>query len=55
MRTATGLQVGALIIGRSGADRACIALADILEQSHYRFAPPPLAHPQSDLSSDSGD
>ncbi|HHT0369216.1 TPA: amidase [Raoultella planticola] len=54
MRTAAGLPVGAQIIGRSGADRACIALAEILEQYHYRFTPPPLAHSHSDLSSDSG-
>ncbi len=40
-RTAEGLPVGAQIIGRSGADRACIALAETLEQHYYRFTPPP--------------
>lgn len=55
MRTATGLPVGAQIIGRSGADRACIALAEILEQHHYRFTPPPLDNPQSCGLSAGGD
>ncbi|QKJ86887.1 amidase [Paramixta manurensis] len=55
MRTATGLPVGAQIIGRSGADRACIALAEILEHHHYRFAPPPLDAAQSGLSSGADD
>ncbi len=37
----SGLPIGAQIIGRLGADRACIALADILEKNHHGFAIPP--------------
>ena len=36
-----GLPIGAQIIGGFGADRACIALAGILERNHYRFTAPP--------------
>jgi amidase len=36
-----GLPVGAQIIGRFGADRPCIALAQHLERHHHAFAIPP--------------
>lgn len=37
-----GLPVGAQLIGRFGADRTCMALAQHLERHHYGFAIPPL-------------
>jgi amidase len=40
-----GLPIGAQIIGRFGADKACIALAWILEKRHHGFAIPPLMKP----------
>jgi amidase len=40
-----GLPIGAQIIGRFGADKACIALAGILEKQHRGFAIPPLMKP----------
>ena len=40
-----GLPIGAQIIGRFGADKACIALAGILEKRHHGFVIPPLMKP----------
>ncbi|WP_413742964.1 amidase [Sodalis sp. RH15] len=40
--SSSGLPISAQIIGRFGADRACIALADIVERVHHRFATPPM-------------
>lgn len=45
----SGLPVGAQIIGRFGADRACLALAQYLERHHHGFVAPPMVENASGM------